>query len=154
MFSVLDDLAQEPYAGDNIALALTMAGKDVLGVRTLLRDGALFIGIDDLGGGVTVAAVTGAGGHALPDHVAVIDAQTLVVNVRPDLTPLEIVVRARDSAGRTHNWQLSVDPVSGEVVPAGSSRDKIAAVIEDMRSRIAQVVRDEGPPVSTGLAAE
>ncbi len=154
MFSVLDDLAREPYAGDNIALALTMAGKDVLGVRTLLRDGALFIGIDDLGSGVTVAGVTGAGGHALPDHVAVIDAQTLVVNVRPDLTPLEIVVRARDSAGRTHNWQLSVDPVSGEVAPAGPAGDKIATVIEDMRSRIAQVVRDEGPPVSTGLAAE
>jgi hypothetical protein len=153
MHQLLDDLAHQPYAGDSIALALSIGDRDVLTVRTLIRDGALFVGVDDLGGEIRVTGIRGPHGHALPNHVAVVDPQTLVVNIRPDRHPLLLSIEAVDRKGRTLSWPLEIDPTSAEVSPAGRG-DRIAAVIEDMRTQIGRIARDEGPPLKVAVAAE
>ncbi|MBK8768818.1 MAG: tandem-95 repeat protein [Rhizobiales bacterium] len=154
MHQLLDDLAVHPYIGDSISLALSLADHPMLTVKTLIKNDALFVGIDKLDHGVTVTGITGPHGEALPDTVAVIDSQTLVVNIRPDRQPLQLMIHASDGTGRSLRWPIMVNPTSSEAEPDAGSGDHISALIEDMRMQIARIARHEGPPVEMALAAE
>jgi VCBS repeat-containing protein len=145
MHGLLDELAQQPYAGDSIDLALSIAEREVLGVHTLLQGGALFVGIDNLADGVQVLGVTGADGAPLPDYVAVIDARTLVVNVRPDLRWLTLQVVARDGSGRITSWQVMLNPASAEIMPATGLGEQISSVIDAMRGHLVTQQTSGGP---------
>lgn len=137
MFNLLDDLDRQPYAGDGIDLALVLGGKEVLSIRTLLREGAFFVGIDELGAGVEVVGISGPGGASLPDNVAVIDAQTLVINVRPDQHVLHLRVTARDKDGNLTHWLVMVNPETAEVSPSTGLSGEIANLIDNMRNQLA-----------------
>jgi hypothetical protein len=116
LFDVLD---ASPYAGDTMDLALSLGGQDVFTMRSLLHDGAAFIGIDRLNPGVDIVRVTGTGGRGLPDFVAIIDNQTLVANVPAGVDWLDLRITARTAEGETVSWIVTVNLRSAELMPGG-----------------------------------
>lgn len=91
----------------------------------------LFVGIDELGTGVSVSGVSGPAGTGLPDNVAAIDAQTLVINVRPDQDAVHLRISARGQDGSVTHWLVMVNTRSAEVSPSTGLGEEIASSIED-----------------------
>jgi VCBS repeat-containing protein/CshA-type fibril repeat protein len=154
MADLLDALDQHPYAGDAAPLSLNQDGQALLAVRTLLEDGALFIGIDGLKAGARVLGVTGAGGAALPDEIAVVDPQTLVVNVRAGARRYVIEVTGQGPGGGIFTWPLVVDPQNGRIALSVDGGQQIGRLIDAMRNQIAKASPAAGPPPGFMIAAQ
>ena len=112
---LFDQLEHAPYEGDSMDLALSLDNADLLRIKTVVVDGAMFIGFDSLAPDVQIQRL-GSNGTALPDYVAVIDRQNLVVNIRADQKLLDLTIWARDGQGMPVRWDISVNPTSGEII--------------------------------------
>jgi VCBS repeat-containing protein len=116
MHALVEDMGRGPYIGDDGDLVLENGGEDVLRVRTLIQGDALYIGIDELGYGVTVIDITRTNGKRIPEHIARIDKNNLVINIKPDGCPVKLRVTAREASGQMTFWDFEVDPISSEVL--------------------------------------
>ncbi len=92
---LFDQLDHAPYGGDSMDLALSLDAGDLLRVKSVVVDGAMFIGFDRLAPDVQIQRVS-SNGTGLPDFVAIIDPQNLVVNVRAGQQWLDLTIWARD----------------------------------------------------------
>ncbi len=112
---LLDKLEQTPYAGDALSLNLSLGGNNQFAVRTLIHDGAMFIGVDEMVPGAVVLSITGDGQRGLPSFAAKLGGQDLVINVPPTGGLVYLVIKGRTPDGQITNWTVSVDMQSGEV---------------------------------------
>ncbi len=142
---LLNELEHTPYAGDEIDLALSLGDGNALAIRTLLKDGALFVSVDELVPGISVTAITGPGGTGLPEFAAPVGRQAVVINVRPDGSVIPLEIHGRDIKGRAASWQIKINPTSAEVLPAGSQAAEIDGIISAMRAQLAEHKAPRGP---------
>jgi VCBS repeat-containing protein len=116
MHALVEEMERGPYLGDDGDLVLERGGEDVLRVRTLVQGDALYVGIDELGEGVRVIDITRTNGKRIPEHIARIDKNNLVINIKPDGCPVKLRVTAREASGQMTYWDFEVDPISSEVL--------------------------------------
>jgi VCBS repeat-containing protein len=116
MLAMVEEMGRGPYIGDDGDLVLDRGGEDVLRVRTLVQGDALYVGIDELGEGVRVIDITRTNGKRIPEHIARIDKNNIVINIKPDGCPVKLRVTAREASGQMTYWDFEVDPISSEVL--------------------------------------
>ena len=125
---LFDQLDHAPYGGDSMDLALSLDAADLLRVKSVVVDGAMFIGFDRLAPDVEIQRV-GSNGTRLPDFVAFIDPHNLVVNVRADQQWLDLTIWARDGQGKSVRWDISVNPMSGEIIASRNNQDQQGLIV-------------------------
>jgi hypothetical protein len=133
----------EPFSGDTLDLALSLDGKDLFRVKTVQRDGALYIGVDQLTDGAGIVGVSGIGGAGLPATAAAIGPQDLVVNLSPDGEWLDLAIVGRLADGSRVTWNVSVNPNSGEVIAGSwaSADPQTAEMVQKLKNVMAQANR-------------
>jgi hypothetical protein len=122
MHELFEAMELEPYVGDSLDLALSLEGQDLFRVKTVLHDGALYIGIDHISDGVRVIAVQQTGSLGLPDTMARISMQDHIAHVSALGEWLELTIIGQMPDGRRVSWDVFIHPGSGEVLPAGKSQ--------------------------------
>jgi VCBS repeat-containing protein len=116
MNDLFDPLRVNPYAGDAMALGLSLGGQDMFAVHTVLRNGALHVGIDTLTDAARVVAILGPDGVPLPDNVAVFDLRDVIINVTPGRPWTDLFIQGQAGGGRVSSWLIRINNASGEVV--------------------------------------
>ncbi len=113
--NLLNPMQVEPYAGDVAAFGLSLGGQDVFALRTLMRNGALHVGIDALADLALVEKITGSDGFSLPDNITTVGAQDIIINVSPGRPWSEFLVTGRLPNGELSTWTVRIDHASGVV---------------------------------------
>jgi VCBS repeat-containing protein len=109
---LFEKMDHEPYAGDSRDLSLGLDGTDLFSVKSVLHDGALFIGIDELTHVGDVVNITVVGGRG----VVHIGTQDLIVDVMPGEGWIDLAVVGQTKDGKRYTWSMSVNAHSGEVI--------------------------------------
>ena len=122
MHDLFDAMEREPYAGDSLDLALSLEGEDLFHLKTVLYNGALYIGVDQVGDGAKVIGMTETGAFGLPDRVARISDQDIIVNLTASAEWLDLSIVGKMSDGRRVTWNVSINATSGEVVATRNSK--------------------------------
>jgi VCBS repeat-containing protein len=113
---LFDTLEHTPYIGDTAGLALSAQGNDQFTVRTLIHDGALFIGIDETVPGARVVNIVEQGYKGLPDFATRMGDQDVIINRPPTGGWIDLDVTGQLADGRRAHWSISVNMDTSEVV--------------------------------------
>jgi VCBS repeat-containing protein len=128
MHHLFDPFDAEPYRGDAMAIGLNDGPHEVLRLRTVIYNGALYAGVDEVSRGVEVSRITGADGKPLAQFISREGRQDVVVNIRADQRFISMRVVGRTEDGREITWEVRISTQSGEVV-------SISKVVEMQQSR-------------------
>ena len=121
LYDLLDGMDQDPHVGDSLALALTLDDANLFAVNSLVREGALFVGIDTIGENAKVLSITGRNAGAMPDYVDVVNNRSLIVNITPDVDIIDLTITGLLPSGRKAVWQVRVVAHTGEILAAQRS---------------------------------
>jgi VCBS repeat-containing protein len=130
--ALLEEASHDPHIAHTLPVWLSAGGQQYFTVRTLLHEGALFVGIDEITNGASVIALNQLGGAPLPDNVLQLDNQTLVVKLLPDNRPLHLQITARLADGSREQWFVHINPASAEVSLMRSKQDQSGALDETL----------------------
>jgi hypothetical protein len=119
----------KPYVGDTTNLELGAGNQVPFVVKSVVNDGAVFIGVDELVDGADVQSITGRNGAALPAHMVAIGKRGVLANVHAGARWIELDVIGKLKNGQSFKWAIAVNPTSGEILDmdTGHHRDRQAA---------------------------
>jgi Putative Ig domain len=145
IYELFEKMDREPYAGDSLDLALGLDGTDLFSIKTVLHNGALYIGVDELtdaGDVVDISVVAGGGG------VARMGAQDVILNVLPGDGWIDLKIVGQTKDGRRVTWAVTVNAHSGEVLGV-----KTKAGLPKLANVILRGDAGHAPPIVSGFGA-
>lgn len=130
---LFDTLEHTPYLGDSAGLALSAVGAEQFRVRSLMHDGALFIGIDETVRDAQILSITEVGYSSLPDFATRVGSQDVVINRPPTGGWINLSISGRMADGRIASWTISVNMDSSEVLTGNTAQKQAELVPQKQR---------------------